>query len=141
MRFLTLVAISVCFPQFASANPVNPVKPRSQALTFEVTLVDELGVETQTLSLPAGNPPRIMDMVGGFLEIAPAKSASAPSALSFYLTSRGTPVVAHSANIVASGGKPIQVAYLVCGAAVTYYSPRPAKLPKCVSSGMAARQP
>lgn len=143
-----VLTISVCLPQFASAKSVKPASPTPAAVaksksapTYEVTLIDAFGTETQSLSVPAGTPMRVVDMVGGYVEIAPAKSASAPSALSFYANVRGMPALLHSAKIVASPEKPVQVAYLLCGAAVTYYSPRPAKLPKCDASTVTASQP
>ncbi|MCE3263957.1 MAG: hypothetical protein K0R43_3036 [Pseudoduganella sp.] len=162
MRFSSFAGMSALacltsfgsFPQLSSAAPATRASPEAikvsapnsgikhgGALTYEVTVKGELGMETQLLSVPAGTPPRIVDIGQGLLEIAPARSAAEPSAISFYLSKTAAPILTHSTRIVASAEKPVQVLYLVCGSAVTYYSPRPAQLPKCNSTALAARQP
>lgn len=140
-----VLAISLCCPQFAIAASTEAITTgkivSGDKLTYEVTLVDSVRSETQSLSLPAGGSPKILDMAGGFLEIAPPRSASGASGVSLYLNVGGKPVMLHNAQIVAAPEKPIQVAYLVCGAAVTYYSPRPAKMPKCASAAAGRGMP
>jgi hypothetical protein len=123
------------------AAPMPRPSSASSMLTYEVTVRGELGMATQSFALPAGTPPRIVDVGGASLEIAPARSVTEPTAISFYLNKSAAPMLTHTARVVAAAEKPVQVFYLVCGSAVTYYSPRPAKLPRCNSSTVAARQP
>lgn len=134
---LEAIRVAAPVPKLKAKNS----KANHDTLTYEVTVRGELGMETQSLSLPAGTQPRIVDMGSGLLEVAPARSVGEPSAFSFYLNKSAAPVLMHSAKVVASAEKPVQVLYLVCGSAVTYYSPRPAQLPRCNSSTVASRQP
>lgn len=115
---LALIALS------ATAHAAGPTT------TYEITLRNEVGQETQIVTLPSGGAARELTMAGGVLTVTPPAAEGEPSMIRLF--SAGTAAAPrHTARHGAPPEGIVRVAYTVCGSALVYQSPTPADVMSC----------
>jgi hypothetical protein len=122
-RILSIAALGVAlFCAAAGSQAKAPVR-------FDITLQDESGIETHILSGVMGSETQRLDMAAGIVEIQPPATDAEPAVLKLYAKQNGKLALLHTARIM--GQNEARIGYLLCGATVTYYSPKPDQLGVC----------
>jgi len=124
-----------------SSNPftlsmiVSPTKAEltnsNASVTYNIAVQNEYGVEKRTVTLPMGGGPHELKMTRGVVQILPPSPSNNLSVIKFFKDSAANHVPIHTASINDSSGKPLQIAYTMCGQTLRFQSPAPEKLEKC----------
>jgi hypothetical protein len=99
------------------------------SVTYDITIQDDSGVETRTISVPNGGAVQRLKIVTGLVEIHPPASDKGAVLLKLYIPKDGKPFLAHTATIAEQ--HEIKVAYSLCDGTVTFHSPKPVHLTMC----------
>jgi hypothetical protein len=111
----------------AQAGPADV----NASMTYNITLQNQVGIDQQTVAATIGSETRELKMVGGVVQISPPTATGGQSVIRFYAANGADRVLMHTANITSASGKPLRIAYTLCGQSLRFQSPAPEKLETC----------